>query len=313
MKSVGNGGHVQYTNGADIHVTDSTGTTEWTFYLDAYDPTTGHVVLFIKPPGTTSGSSDRTYRIAYGDASMTVSLSNSANTFPASIFDFVHGFDDNGSGGIVVTDRSANGFNATNHNGATLDTTGGLVNGGAALNRASTQYYSIAYNAAQLPDATHPKLILTTIITGSSYPAFMPLLSRQNSVNEWHGLALDTSGHAYGFANFRAGFIDCIGTTVLSTSTRYTLAFYLSFATNGAKVFVNGTKETQVNAAFSNRLDNPDTIIGNDSFNAGRAYNGTIGEMWQITGTRSEAFITTYSNALYDPSTFSTGTTETSA
>ncbi len=310
LKTVGNGGHV--IDGNDIHVTDNvTGTTEWTFTKIAYAATTGHLVLAIKPPSTTSSSSDRTYRIAYGDSSITSSLSNSANTFPTSIFEFAHGFDDDGSGGVVVTDRSAHGRNATNHNGATLDTSAGLVNGGAAFARASSQYFSIPFFGSSRPDATHPKLILATVITGSSFPAFMALLSVQSSAANWYGFAIDSSGHPYGYANFQNGNIDCVGVTALSTSTRYTLAFYLGIATNGAKVFINGTRDQQVNAAYTNNVDSPDTIIGGDTDNSGRWFNGTIGEIWQITDTRSEAFVTTYSNALYDPSTFSTGTTET--
>jgi hypothetical protein len=195
LKSVSNSGHVNHTTGSDIHVTDSTGTTEWDFYLRKYDPATGQVVLSIRPPGTTSASSDRTYLIAYGDASISSSLSSKNNTHPATLFNFAHSLDDNGAGGIVTTDLSANGLNATNTNGVTLDTSAGLINGGGAFARASNQYLSIANNAALQGGSI---TIITTIITGSSFPAFMALYSRQHDNNNWFGLAVRPDGKLHG-------------------------------------------------------------------------------------------------------------------
>ncbi len=312
MKSVSNGGHVHYATGADIHITDSTGTTEWTFYLEKYNPATGQVVLWIKPPSTTSSSADRTYLIAYGDSAISSTLGSSANTFPASIFDFAHGLGDNGAGGVVVTDRSANGLNATNHSSSvTLDTTSGLINGGGSFNRATPSYLTIPYNAALIPDFSTPKTVFVDFITPSSFPgAYMKFYIQQSSINYWFGFAISNANKLDGFGKFFGAFFDCIGTTTLATSTRYVGAYYCSNGTNGAKVYLNGAFEAQVNVAILGE-ETPDAIIGYDTFNATDGFTGQIGEIWQITGSRTAGFITAYSNALYDPSTFSTGTTET--
>lgn len=309
MKSTGNGGHVQYTNGADIHITSSDGSTEWTFYLAKYTATTGAVVIFVKPPSTTSSSADRNYLIAYGDSSIASTMGSSANTFPSSIFNFAHGLDDDGSSGVVVTDRSANGLNATNTNGVTLDTTSGLVNGGGAFARASNQYLSIANNAALQGGSL---TIIATIITGSSFPAFMCLYSRQHDNNNWCGFAVRSDGKLHGFFLFQGGSIDVIGATALSASTRYVVAVTHTPGANGAKAYINGTNDATAGGATFTAADTSSAgIIGSDTFNAGRAWNGSIGEIWHVVGAKSAGWIGAHSNALYDPSTFSTGTTET--
>lgn len=309
LKSTGNGGHVQHTGGADIHVTSSDGTTEYDFVLIKYDPTTGHVIAFVRPSDTVSSSSDFTYLIAYGDSSISSTMGSSANTFPASLINFAHGLDDDGSSGVVVTDRSANGLNATNTNGVTLDTTAGLINGGGAFARASNQYLSIANNAALQGGSL---TIIATIITGSSFPAFMCLYSRQHDNNNWCGFAVRSDGKLHGYFLFQGGSIDVIGATALSASTRYVVTVTHTAGANGAKVYINGTNDATTGGATFTAADTSSAgIIGSDTFNGGRAWNGSIGEIWHVVGAKSAGWVGAHSNALYDPSTFSTGSTET--
>lgn len=310
MKSVGNGGHVNHADGADIHVTSSDGNTEWTFYLENYDPTTGAIVLWIKPPSTTSSSSDRTFLIAYGDSSISSTLGSKTNTFPASIFDFAHGLGDNGSGGVVVTDRSANGLNATNNNGATLDTTSGLINGGAAFARASSQYFSIAYNSVLNQGA---QSILAVIITGSSFPAFMAIYERQTTGGMWWGLAVRSDAKLHHYVNMGIGNSDAIGATALSASTRYVVGATTTPGTNTDIVYLNGSSDGAVNGVnqFSGGDTSSGSNIGGNPFNSGRYFNGSVGECWLLNGAMSAGWMGAHSNALKTPSTFSTGTTET--
>jgi hypothetical protein len=201
LKDAGNGGHMG-TSTADIHVTDSTGTTEWTFYLEKYDPATGAIVLWIKPPSTTSSSVDRTFLIAYGDSSISSSGSSKANTFPATIFDMCHGLGDDGSGGVVLTDRSPNSFTLTNHNTATLDTTAGLINGGAKFTRASSQYFSASYQSAINHAA---QTILAARQNAVVVAAFEAWYERQTSGSFWHGLALRTDQKVHAYYNLGIG------------------------------------------------------------------------------------------------------------
>jgi len=309
MKSVSNGGHVIDSAGADIHVVNGDASAEETFTLIAYDPTTGHVVLAIKPAGTTSHTTNRDYLVAYGDPAITSSLSDSAATFPATLFDFAHGFDDNGAGGIKLTDRSANGINATNHS-ATLDTTSGLIAGGAAFNPGSSQYVQLPHNATFDAGASNPKTILVLFMTGSSFPAFMALFEQQNGSGGWQGLAARTDGKPHAYLNYNLSGVDLIGSTVMSTNTKYVGALRIADGTNGAKLYLNGSLEAQANLGFFAGLT-ADFNIGGNPFNSSRYFNGKVGEIWQSPGDRSAGWVGAYSVALYDPSTFSTGTTET--
>ena len=70
LKSVGNGGHVQNSNGYDIQFfADSGLTTRIAAERESYNASSGSYIGWV-PVGTLSASSDLTIYIAYGDASI---------------------------------------------------------------------------------------------------------------------------------------------------------------------------------------------------------------------------------------------------
>jgi hypothetical protein len=80
-------------------------------------------------------------------------------------------------------------------------------------------------------------------------------------------------------------------------------------------VYVNGTSDGTAAgvAQFSGGDTTSGPTIGGNPTNSSRYYDGSIGEMWVLNGAMSAGWIGAHSNALLNPSTFSTGTTETPA
>ncbi len=56
LKSAGNGGHVANTDGSDIFFTDTTGTAQYPFEIEKYDPVTGTLAAWVKLPTVADGT-----------------------------------------------------------------------------------------------------------------------------------------------------------------------------------------------------------------------------------------------------------------
>ncbi|MDB5189263.1 MAG: LamG domain protein jellyroll fold domain protein [Parcubacteria group bacterium] len=132
--TVGNGGKVQNASGYDVRFYSNVGlTTPLAFEIDSYNGTTGQYAAWVKIP-TLSASVDTVIYVGYGDASISTSQEDVANTWDSN-FKGVWHFRDGAT--LSVANSIPGGIALTNSGGTASSSS--MVGGGLALN-GSTQY-----------------------------------------------------------------------------------------------------------------------------------------------------------------------------
>ncbi|MGB0065347.1 MAG: DUF2341 domain-containing protein, partial [Terracidiphilus sp.] len=131
LATAANGGHVSNPNGNDIVFTsDPAGQNPLPYEMEGYNPATGQVIAWVQIPDL-SHTSDTVIYLFYGNPSVTTSQQNPSGVWDSNFVGVWHL-----PNGTVLSgvDSTSNGNNLTN-NGATA--TGGIIDGGAALNGSS--------------------------------------------------------------------------------------------------------------------------------------------------------------------------------
>ncbi len=289
FKTVGNGGHVQDTNGYDIRPYSNLTTAITGYELERYNATTGEVVMWVKVASLSSSTTP--IYLAYGNASL--NTDGSSTTTWSNNFRGVWHLKDGSS--LTLTDSSGGGFTLTNNN--TVTAAAGKIDGAASFVAASSQYLSNAtigvgtavtfscwFNPTSFAQNTAGLMCMRGatgyVLINISNTGFISVQVRANadvlrgafasiSSGAWHHVALtyDSSAGLYGYADAVA-------------------------STNGA---ANGNLNTD-----------PTTInIGRDPFGT-RYSNGVIDEPRTSNVARSPDWITTEYNNQFAPGTFET-------
>jgi hypothetical protein len=137
LKTTGNGGFVQNSNGYDIRpYSDSALTSALSYELVNFDGTNGKLEMYVKIP-TLSSSTDTVIYLAFGDASISTDGS-STGAWDSNYVGVYHL--PNGSS-LTANDSTSTPANGTLTNTPTATT--GQINGGANMVQASNQHISL--------------------------------------------------------------------------------------------------------------------------------------------------------------------------
>lgn len=107
IRSTGNGGNVESTDGYDIRFTADDGTTELSYQLNSYDASTGELIAWVKVPSL-SGSSNTSIYMYYGNDA--VSTDGSSTDVWHSAFKGVWHLDEDLPSSNNIYDATANGI-----------------------------------------------------------------------------------------------------------------------------------------------------------------------------------------------------------
>ncbi len=164
LRTVGNGGRVQNTNGFDIVFTSSPcGATLLSHQIEQYNATTGQYIAWVNIPSLSNVSNTMIYMF-YGNASVAANPSTTA-TWDASYRGVWH-FNN------TVNDATSNARNLTNN--ATSNLASGIIGQGRDLNNSTNAASSGAGQYLQLPNGS------MTGITNFTFEGWV-LLDRDNT------------------------------------------------------------------------------------------------------------------------------------
>ncbi len=297
LKTVGNGGHVQDSQGRDIRpYTDSTLSTAITGYEKVfYDGTAGTLEMWVKVSSLTSSSTP--FVLAYGDSS--ISTDGSSSTTWSNSFLGVYHLKD---GTTLSVSDSTGSNNGTNHS---VTATTGQIDGAGGFASASSQYIDCG-TAMNTVAMTYSGWVKATSFPNSYNMPF----GRDNGA-QYFALLVKSNGKLACFASNSGANYDGTGTNTLSSGTWYYLSMTYDNVSGTITGYVNAGVDKAVTGAGGGLATNAArTDIGQDAGNAGRFWNGTIDEVRVSSVSRSANWITTEYNNQSAPGTFASLGTE---
>jgi Concanavalin A-like lectin/glucanases superfamily len=306
LKTVANGGHVQNSNGYDIIFTlDNLGTTPLFWEVESYDPTTGTMQAWVQVP-TVSHITDTVIYCVYGNASISSFQGGSTGAAWDSNYAAVYHFTDNGSGGLLANDSTANGFNGTLINTPTLAT--GIVGKAAQFTGSSSQVID-AGNGSPL-QTTGPFTIIAWVnFSGTQpgmYSGFASALDAAHSpLAGWFFGRFNGSPPNITFGQvYSLGTSPFTPTFAAANATWARLAFVFDLTT--LYVYSSGQLETSVTGTLAATVGN--FVMGGLQNGGGYAdyLDGLLDEVSFSTSVRSADWLITDANSQDPTVTFYT-------
>ena len=295
LRTVGNGGHVQNSNGYDIgFFSDSGGSSALFWEVERYNGTSGELVAWVKIPSL-SHTTDTVFYIFYGDNTISTFQSTASSVWDSNYLAVYH-LPDGSS--LSLLDSTTNATNGTGVNTPTATT--GQIDGGLNLVHSSTQY-------VDLSNVINPTAIsITAWAKGASFPSgYNVVFSRNVGGTSYFQLFVKSDGKLAVFSSAGSGnpTYDGTGSHTLSTGTWYHLAAtYDSSA--GLVGYVNAASDGTAAAAGNLTTSTAGSRIGSDSNTGGREWDGVIDELRVSNSVRSADWITTEYNNHNSPGTF---------
>lgn len=307
LKSTGNGGNVTNANGYDIvFCSDSGLTTLLDFEVESWNPATGAIVAHVRIP-TLSHTSDTTFYLGYGKASITTDQSNRTGVWD-SHYGAVYHFT-SGAGAYPAITRQDSTANAnTLGNGATfVETAAGQI--GDELNVTNNTHILNAADAASLK----PTTALTIECWGrpgnlTDYRTFVNKGTR-DTVRNYCLVTEITTGKAMFQLTQGGSFLTAIGTTSLTTTTDAWVVG--TYDGSNIRLWVNGVNEatTAVTGAVDTSTDELHIgFIEWPSLSPRLPLLGYVDEVRLSNVARSSSWITAQYNNQKTSSTFYTVT-----
>jgi hypothetical protein len=297
LKTVGNGGNVQNSNGYDIRpYTDSALTTAITGYeLERYNATTGEVVMWVNI-ASLSSSSDTIIYLAYGNGALTTDGSSST-TWDAN-YKVVYHLKDGTTLSLV---DSTGGNNGTGSGTPTVGA--GIIDGAMTLVAASSQSVAIG-TATDIP--------VSTAWTASFWMKMTQVYAGGNDFAVMWGGSSNNGPHVgykdTGFTTpqlFMAiwGGAEAKDPATISQNVWYHVAGVwdgtnITIYKNGTSV---GTTATTIAAAAGYTGE-----VGTDNLGGGNNFDGLLDEVRFSSTNRSADWLTTEYNNGSNPGTFET-------
>jgi cysteine-rich repeat protein len=183
LRTAGNGGHVQNTNGYDITFVGSDTTTcggvsscTFNYEIESYTASTGRVVAWVEIPGlkTTSATSNQIITVKYGDATISSPTQNAPGTWQPSFKGVWH----MSQSSSPAADSTSTGASASFNGSPTPATATGLI--GSGLSTSGTtgagylDYRSTTFNWASTDTFTYEGWFNTS-------DAYGPLFSQRDN------------------------------------------------------------------------------------------------------------------------------------
>ena len=289
LKTVGNGGHVQNSNGYDVIFVNGSGTT-LPFELvghgtasSTYVATSGNAEFWVNVASITDGTA---IYMCYGNASVSSYQGNDGATWTS----YVSVWHMQGMSSPIVDSTGAN--NCTPVNGPT--TAAGQISLSASLSTASAQGMTCGTSTTLSPAAT----TIEAWVKGTSFPnAYNAVYSRSNSSRYTQVFVKSTGKLAVYFnggseSSYDPGVYGATGSNTLSTGTLYHLAVAYD-STNGLHSYVNGAPDATVAAAGALAPISLTAGVGEDVMNSGRTWNGLIDEVRVSSDAKTAGWVLT--------------------
>jgi len=264
------------TDGSDIRVTKSDGTTEVPREVVGIDTGSSTGELHFKADGTLSSSTSTSFYIYYGNASATepaTSATYGRNNVWSSYICVYHMAQDPSGSAPQMIDSTGNGNDLTSSGSMT---SGDLVSGqvGNAIDfDGSNDYLGINYNSDF--DLTNSDLTISLLVKTSSSGSYRQIVSKMgSSTSDFnYQLGIQNSNKAYFTTGSGGSWTDATGTSNINTGTWKYLVGTKVHAGN-SKVYVDGTQEANVSSVNIGNSTNVPITVGARS----------------NTGTRSQFF-----------------------
>lgn len=308
FKTVGNGGHVQNSNGYDIgFYSDIAATTKLKWEMEKYDGTAGTVVAWVKI-ASLSSSVDNLFYVFYGDASISTDQSDPTNVWDSNFLSVWHMADN--AANTTILKSTSTGSNATNNVNTSTKTASGQINSaldyngstdgsGAAVNLSSTNIITLSFWMNWTTNANDDDLAFEYSTNYNSNNAF---------IADWN----DSGGSfVFGVHSTTGGYWTDSFTRPSAGS--WHLVHLVIDGTLGAavnKAYVDGTSQSLSTNTHNDGLD-PANFANSTLYFMSRAAAslnaaGTLDEVRLSTSARSSDWITTEYNNQSDPGTFET-------
>jgi hypothetical protein len=289
LKTVANAGHVFQSNGNDILVYASDGTTLVPFKLEKYDGTTGELCIKFKAASITAAGG-ATFKLRYGDTAATTDQTNTTGIYTS---EYVLAADWSSQGGSLSLKNDITGSNGTNTSGTT---TTGKIDGG--LNLGGSAYVTFGTSSTLSTAITSfATWINITSFSTCTFDSYCTVSSNINS--DFNQFLVNTSGKLALFISYSAGGYYSMagtGTATLSTGTWY----HIGYAADGngtTKTFVNGVQDhtDSVGGTYKSAIGGNFTI-GEDLAHTGRTPNAKFDASHQTNDLKAVVWF----KALYD-------------
>jgi cellulose synthase/poly-beta-1,6-N-acetylglucosamine synthase-like glycosyltransferase len=300
LKTVGNGGLVQNSNGYDIIFTDSTEATKLDHEIESYTATTGQIVMWVRIP-TLSATSDTVIYMYFDNSSISTTQANPTGVWDTNYKGVWHMDEASGS----LNDSTSNTNTAAKTGTVTYQATGqiykGVGFGGTTGNNFSvTDNSSINFGTGSF---TYGSWVYMTSApaTSSFYDYFYK-----------GGLSSSDTGYAL-YMNDNPAITGKVvsGTTVasnngsnLSTGTWYYFVTVVDKTGNLLHVYQNGVDQGTVSISSLGSTTNTKKLYFGTDDGGNSPLNGRMEEV-EISGTaRASGWIATEYNNQNSPSTF---------
>ena len=308
LRSVGNGGKVQNSNGYDIYFySDSALTTRIPAERERYNATTGEIVMWVKK--TILTASDVTIYIAYGDATISTDPNLDGTFGKTSVWDVNYKGVWHLPDGTTLTANDSTGVN----NGTLINapTAGvGKIDGAGNFVAASSQGIDAGLNSSLNitgditmegwvnPSTTTTQFYLSRLTTGGN--GYLMFLNTGGGVPHF-GVFMDVQNAAVeSFALAQPTIATNTWTHIVGRITSGTMAIFL----NGVSVSISDSARQGIASIGSNTTT--DLFLGRDSRSATAFSNGLLDEFRVSNIARSADWIKTEYNNQSSPSTFYT-------
>ncbi len=302
LKTVGNGGSVQNSNGFDIIFTDSTETTKLDHEVETYTATTGAIDMWVRIP-TLSYTVDTVIYMYYDNSSISTTQENATGVWDSNFKGVWHSDETSGTSLLDSTSNAKNGIKQT---ATRPNPTTGKIGGADDYQKTTSDYVNLNTAASSIGSGNISMSLWfkprSTFTSGATAEQDIFALQDSPSTNDAM-IYLDNVTGRLNFMQYSGSAKKFAPTTETSWTAGIWYSATATFSTTtGMKLFVNGAADgTNVN-----------TLRGGTQsveFDVGRAFDnlffdGSVDELRISNTDRTAGWITTQYNNENSPSTF---------
>jgi Tfp pilus assembly protein FimT len=301
LKTTGNGGSVQNSNGYDIIFTDSNETTKLDHEIEKYTASTGQIVMWIRIPSL-SASVDTDIYMYYDNASIATTQESSTAVWDSNFKGVWHmdqtagSQQDSTSNGSSANATGSPGYNATGQIGSAVSFPGTTGNNFVVTDPAD----------GHLDFGTGSFTYGSWIYMNSAPSGFYDFIYKGGTSNSDTGYA----NYINSSPSLNGKISDGTATKTTSTGsvgagTWYYFVTVIDRTSNLLHVYLNGIDQTTVSISATGAIANAKNLYfgSNDT---GNPLNGRVDEIHISNIARSQGWIATEYNNQSSPATFYT-------
>ena len=310
LRTTGNSGYVQSSNGYDIIFTSGNGSTTYSHEIEKYNASTGEFVAWVNVPSL-SATANTEINMYYGNSSIT-SNPSSTSTWNSDYIVNIH-MDDNPTG--TIGNSSQQTFTASSFGSMTSsDIVTGKIGSGTDFDGSNDGYSMSDNNTLSLNtnDFTFSCWFKTDAISG-----IQTLFSKNptgGGVPGFGNLSIQSSGTLTFYFKTSGGAQTYTATsTTVSANTWYNFHITGDVANDVVKIYLNGSLISTVTVDAGGSLDNGQNQYFGCYNTSYYRFNGVLDEMRIALTDFSADWIATEYNNQSSPSTFYSVSTQQTA